>query len=202
MKLNQVVRTLFPSILAWWTNREVLKDEEQSLDEIVKSWEGRLKSVNTASLQHVVDDIYNTELHRKETMESKAASLFGAIGFAASILSIFVVFFDTSPVFLSLLLPLLHFIIAGLCSWMVGRVEEYHFFSTPGTFYGDLEAINDKSEKECKKYWIAQKLASTKINSKRLLVKSNWLSAAHQHFLLGIVFVIPMLALIIYLVIP
>jgi hypothetical protein len=199
MKGRAVVEFLLPSIVAWWRNRQLMREyKEKDPSKVAKSWEEKLKEGGTEDLQPIVDDVYDTEMQRKDALESKATSLFEGIGFAVSILSIAIVFIGQRLIFVLLLFPVFHFLIAGICSWNATRVAKYHFFTTSQDLENDLALTAGKPLEERRRYWIAQKLASTEMNSKLLLVKSNWLSAAYQHFVLGLLFIIPILAAMVY----
>lgn len=189
---------LFPSIVAWWVNRQLIKEyEKKDLDKVATSWEEKLKKFSVEALQRIVDDICNAEMQRKNTIESKVMSLFEGIGFAASILSVAILFNQQRIIFILLLLPMTNFIIAGICSWSVARVAKYHVFTTLHDFDYDLSQTAGHSSEDCKRYWIAKRLASTERNTNLLLAKSNLLSAAYQHFFLGLLFIIPILVLLI-----
>jgi len=199
MRKRTVLEFLFPSIVAYNTNKRLKKESaEINFNKLSSKWERVLAQRKAECLERVVDNLYDAEMRRKEIIESKALSLFEGIAFTVSLLSVALVFIGQRLISVILLLPMFHFIMSALCSWNVSRVAEHYFFTTLNGFEQDLKATSNLVETECKRYWMTQKLACTGINNGILITKSNWLSAAYQHFVLGILFVIPILVAMTY----
>lgn len=196
MKKTRLVEYLLPSLVAWFTNRKIREESKK------KNWDGlsdywkQTVTEETHSFENAVDDLYHSEMQRKETIESKAASLFEAIGFAVSLVSIAILFTEKRTVLILLVFPLVNFILAGICSWHATKIGEF-FLPTLEGIKENLGLTKRKSENESKLHWIIEKLVSTEMNGPFILVKSNWLAAAYQHFMLGILSIIIFFAIII-----
>jgi hypothetical protein len=186
MKKTKLIEHLFPFLVAWSTNRRIKEQtKEKKWDTLFNYWKKTINVKETHSLEKAVDDLYRSEIQRKETIESKAASLFEAIGFAASLVSIAIVLAEKSSLLILSVLPLVNFILAGICSWHATKIGEF-FLPTLEGIRENLELTKTKQEKESKIHWMIEKLVSTEMNCPFILIRSNWLAAAYQHFLLGI----------------
>lgn len=183
-------------MIAWLTNRKIHKTSQKTRKVIARQWKVILNKVEIDQLKSIINDVYSSEMDRKNTIESKATSLFEGIGFAASLLSIAIVFTGQQSLSLLLFLPMIHFIVAGICSWHVTKVGKYHMVTLPG-IKDDLESLQ-QSTSNYENHWTIEKLTYVEMNTPSLLIKSNWLSAAHQHFLLGLLLIIPILLVVAY----
>jgi hypothetical protein len=193
MKGNRLIEYFFPSMTAWDTNRKIHEElEKKNVANLTNYWKKTIGAHVTEIKQHAADDVFETEIQRKQTIESKAASLFEAIGFAVSLVSIVIAFGDKNPFLLFSLLPLVNFVLAGICSWQATKIGKF-YLPTLDTM---KENCSIKQEKQSKIHWMTEKLVNTEMNTLPILMKSNWLSAASQHFLLGIVSTIIFLAIV------
>jgi nitrate reductase gamma subunit len=95
------------------------------------------------------------------------------------------------------MLPLANFILAGICSWHATKIGEF-FLPTIEGLKENLELIDKKQEKESEIHWMTEKLVGSEMNCPFILMKSNWLAAAYQHFLLGILLIVIFFAIIIF----
>jgi hypothetical protein len=77
MKGNGIKQALFPSIIAWERNHEIMSNYKKKKWATTETeWNKKLKNHDAKLLQSIVDDVYGSELIRKDTIESKATSLF------------------------------------------------------------------------------------------------------------------------------
>lgn len=198
MKKIRLIEYLLPSVVAWFTNRTIRERyKKKNWDSLSNYWKQTLTAKEIYSLEKIVDDLYHSEMQRKETIESKAASLFEAIGFAASLVSIAIVFIDKRTASIFLVLPMANFILAGICSWHATKIGEY-FLPTLEGIKENIKLVKKKPKDEPKIQWIIEKLVITEMNSPFILMKSNWLAASYQHFLLGILSTILIFPIIIF----
>jgi hypothetical protein len=198
MKKTKLIEHLFPFLVAWSTNRRIKEQtKEKKWDTLFNYWKKIINAKETHSFEKAVDDLYRSEIQRKEAIESKAASLFEAIGFAVSLVSIAIVFAEKSPLLILSMLPLANFILAGICSWHATKIGEF-FLPTIEGLKENLELIDKKQEKESEIHWMTEKLVGSEMNCPFILMKSNWLAAAYQHFLLGILLIVIFFAIIIF----
>ena len=197
MKKIRLIEYLLPSVVAWSTNRKIREEhKKENWDSLSNYWKQTLTAKEIYPLEKIVDDLYHSEIQRKETIESKATSLFEAIGFAASLVSIAIVFIEKTIALVLLLFPLVSFILAGICLWHTTIIGEFFLLTLDG-IKEDLELVKKKPKEERELHWIIEKLVSTEMNSPSILIKSNWLTASYHHFLLGILSIIPIFAVII-----
>lgn len=197
MKKTKLIEYLFPSVIAWFTNRRIReKSKKRDWDDLSNYWKQRLTAKEVHCVENAADDLYHSEIQRKETIESKAASLFEAIGFAVSLVAIPILFMEERTALILLVLPMVNFILAGICSWHATKIGEFYLPTLQG-IKENIESVKRKPESESKIHWTIEKLVSTEMNCPFILMKSNWLAAAHQHFLLGILSVITVFAIII-----
>jgi len=198
MKKTKLIEHLFPFLVAWSTNRRIKEQtKEKKWDTLFNYWKKIINAKETHSFEKAVDDLYRSEIQRKEAIESKAASLFEAIGFAVSLVSIAIVFAEKSPLLILSMLSLANFILAGICSWHATKIGEF-FLPTIEGLKENLELIDKKQEKESEIHWMTEKLVGSEMNCPFILMKSNWLAAAYQHFLLGILLIVIFFAIIIF----
>lgn len=197
MKRIRFIKYLLPSLVAWLTNRKIREEfKEKNWDSLSGYWKQTIAAEETHSLENAVNDLYVSEMQRKETIESKAASLFDAIGFAVSLVCVAVLFTEKRTILILLVIPLANFVLVAICSWYATKIGEF--------FLPTLEGIKEhlklakKGSNEPKLHWIIEKLVSAEMNSPFILIKSNWLAAAYQHFLLGILSIIIFFAIIIF----
>ena len=196
-KISSLISRLLPYVVAWITNRRIREENKEKNWECLSNyWKQTLAAKEVSSLEKIADDVYHSEIRRKETIESKAASLFEAIAFAVSLVSIAIVFIEKTAALILLLFPLVNFILAGICSWHATKIGEFFLLTLQG-IKEDIESIGKKPGNESKTHWIIEKLVDTEMNSPLILIKSNWLVAAYQHFLLGILSIIPIFVLIV-----
>lgn len=196
MKRIRLIEYLFPSLVAWLANRRIREEfKKKNWDSLSDYWKKTITAEETHYLENAVNDLYVSEMQRKETIESKAASLFEAIGFAVSLVSIAVLFTEKRTVLILLVIPLVNFILAAICSWHATKIGEF-FLPTLEGIKENLE-LAKKKPNESKLHWIIEKLVGTEMNCPFILIKSNWLAAAYQHFLLGILSIIIFFAIII-----
>jgi uncharacterized membrane protein len=193
MKGSRLVEWFFPSLKAWDTNRKIYEElKKKDVVNLRSDWKRTIGTQVTKTKLDAADELFETEIQRKQTIESKAASLFEAIGFAVSLLSIVIAFGDKTSFLLFSLLPLANFVLAGVCSWHATKIGKFYL----PTLETMRDNCNTKQEKQSKVNWITEKLANTEMNTLPILMKSNWLSAASQHFLLGIISTIIFLAIV------
>lgn len=194
---SSLIKLLLPYVVAWVTNRKIREqNKEKSWEGLSNYWKQTLATKEVSSLEKIADDVYHSEIQRKETIESKAASLFEAIAFAVSLVSIAIVFIEKTTALILLLFPLVNFILTGICSWHATKVGVFFSLTLQG-IKEDIESIEKKPRNEPKIHWTIEKLVDTEMNFPLILTKSNWLVAAHQHFLLGILSIIPIFVIII-----
>jgi hydrogenase maturation factor HypF (carbamoyltransferase family) len=194
MKKTKIIEYLLPSLIAWSTNRRIREQAKRNeWNTLFDHWKKTINTKKTHSFEKAVDDVYQSEMQRKGTVESKAASMFEAIGFAVSLVSVAVVFAEKNPLLVVAVLPLVNFILAGICSWHATKIGEF-FLPTLESIRENLEQVETKQ----RKHWIIEKLVDTEMNSPFILIKSNWLAAAYQHFLLGILLIIMFFVVIIF----
>lgn len=190
MKKNRFLEYFLPSIVAWFTNRRIREGiKKKDWDDLSDHWKQTITAAEAHSIENAVGDLYQSEIQRKEAIESKAASLFEAIGFAVSLVSVATVFGQRKIVLILLVFPLANFILAGICCWHATKIGEFFVHTLEG-IKENLRLTKKKSESESKRYWIIEKLVSTEMNCPIILMKSNWLAAAYQHFLLGILSIV------------
>jgi len=195
---NRLIRYLLPSVVAWVTNRKVReKSKKKDWDVLSNNWKQVVTAKEMNSLANIVNDLYYSEMQRKQTIESKASSLFEAIGFAVSLVSIAIVFIAKGTALILLVFPLVNFILAGICSWHATKIGEF-FLPTLEGIKEDLKSFEKKSESEIKLHCIIEKLVNIEMNCPFILMKSNWLAAGYQHFLLGILSIIIIFVIFIF----
>lgn len=193
MNIKGIVELLFPCFMAWSTNRKIKKRLVENTWEIIfDKWEKRIDAKEMKLFKKTVNDLYQSEIRRKETIESKASSLFEAMGFVVALVSIAVIFADKSSLLIISLLPIANLILSGICSWHATKIGEF-FLPTLESVEENLGLTQDKLITRS----VAEKLADIEMNSPIILIKSNWLSAAYQHFLYGILLLIMFFAIII-----
>lgn len=195
---NTLTRHLLPYVVAWDANRRIREENKEKNRECLSNyWKQTLEAKEVSSLEKIADDVYHSEIQRKEMIESKAASLFEAIAFAVSLVSIAIVFIEKTTALILLLFPLVNFLLTGICSWHATKIGEFFLLTLQG-IKEDIESpIEKKPRNESETHWTIEKLVDTEMNSPFILIKSNWLVAAYQHFLLGILSIIPIFVLII-----
>lgn len=197
MKLSKLIEYLLPSLVAWFTNRRIREEsEKKSWEESSDYWKEIITIEKMRYLEKAVNDLYLSETQRKETIESKAASLFEAIGFAVSLVSVAVLFIEKEIASIIFVIPLGNFILAAICSWKATKIGEF-FLPTLDGIKENLTLTN-KEKNEPRLQWVIEKLVSIEMNCPIILIKSNWLAAAYQHFLLGIVSIILFFGIIIF----
>lgn len=193
MKIPRFVKFLFPCLVAWSTNRRIKNQSQQvRWKTLFDKWEKRIDVKKIKIVEKIVNDLYQSEIRRKEAIESKATSLFGAVGFAISLVSAAIIFANKTPLLIISLFSIVNFILSGICSWHATKLGE---FSLP-----TLESVEENlglAEEKMKTYTVVEKLADVEMNFPLILIKSNWLFAAYQHFLFGILLLIGFLAIII-----
>jgi len=197
---SSLIKLLLPYVVAWVTNRKIREEnKEKNWEGLSNYWKQTLAAKEVSSLEKIADDVYHSEIQRKETIESKAASMFEAIAFAVSLVSIAIVFIEKTKTtaLILLLFPLVNFILAGICSWHATKIGEF-FLPTLEGIKEDLELFEKKPESETKMHWIIEKLVNTEMNCPFILIKSNWLAAAYQHFSLGILSIIIIFVIFIF----
>jgi hypothetical protein len=190
MKIGRLIEYLLPYLVAWFTNRKIGKKfNKKNWESLSDYWKQAITGERIHTLEKAVEDLYHSETERRETIESKAASLFEAIGFAVSLVSIAILFAEKRTLLALLLFPLVNFILAGICSWHATKIGEF-FLPTLEGIKENIELAKKKQKDNSKSHWIIEKLVSTEMNYPFILIKSNWLAAAHQHFMLGMLLVI------------
>jgi len=193
MNIKRIIKPLCSCFIAWSTNRRIKKQiEAKQWEDLFNEWEKRIAPTGAQSMdwkkmklvEKAVDDLYQSEIKRREIIESKATSLFEAMGFAVALISVAITFAEKSPLLIISLLPIANLILSGICSWNATKIGEF--------FLPTLQSVKDNLELAKEKLItrpIAEKLADIEINSPILLIKSNWLFAAYQHFLIGILLI-------------
>jgi hypothetical protein len=175
------------------TNRRIKRQlKENEWEVLFDKWEKRIDVKKVKQVEKTVDDLYQSEIRRKETIESKATSLFEAMGFAVALVSIAVIFADKSPLLIISLLPIANLVLSGICSWHATEIGEF--------FLPTLESVKENlglAEEKLMIRSVVEKLVDIEMNSPIMLIKSNWLSAAYQHFLFGILLLIMFFGIII-----
>lgn len=186
MKKIRLGERLFPSVVAWLTNRRIREEyDEKEWDSLWDYWKRTTNMQKMPFLENAANDLYDLEMQRKETVESKAASLFEAIGFAVSLISIAIVIFEKGTALVLFVFPLINFILAGISSWHATKIGEFSLLTLNG-LKEELDLTKEKTGNNSKTHWMIEKLVNTEMNRPLILMKSNWLAAAYQHFLLGI----------------
>ena len=201
MNIKRIVEPLCPCFIAWWINRRIKEQNEtKQWDDVFGKWEIKITSTGVQSMdwkkmelvEKAVDDFYQLEIKRREIIESKATSLFEAMGFAVALVSVVIMFAEKSPLLMISLLPIANLVLSGICSLNATKIGKF--------FLPTLESVKDNVELAKEKLMtrlIAEKLADIEMNSPILLIKSNWLFAAYQHFLIGILLIVIFFAIII-----
>lgn len=186
---SKLLKYVLPSLVAWSTNREINRQAKNNdWRRLSESWTEIIDVKRISSLSEAVDNLYESEMRRKDTIESKATSLFEAIGFAASLVSIAIVFAERSPILFLSLIPLANLVLSGICSWHAIRLGQFYLPTLEG-IKANLESPRIKQDAELKMRLITEKLVDTEMNTPTILMKSNWFTAALQHFLLGILLI-------------
>jgi len=189
---KRFIEWFFAFIIAFQTNHKISEQSKEDKWGVkYKNWATKIDAEKNVDFEKLANDVYAFELQRKDTIESKASALFDAIGFAVALVSIpsAILINGLGCVqFIFLVLSLFNLVVGGICSLLVTKIGQFHMITVDGI----MEEIKNKenlgkSEKE--NLVTINKIVSTEMNFPLLLKKTNLLSAAQQHFLLGIVFV-------------
>lgn len=184
-----------------WPPLEVRKANrvlDQAIDSNVQGYEGMvdrfLQRIAAAEAPELViaeiERVEESELRRRELLESKASSLLAALGILVSLILLVPAIFErprtVSPyvaISLSILVTIavLHLLAAVYHAVLVSRVGALYLPSI-GSVDALLKAGGDQT-----RYAAAQKYANARMNEPILTIKSNHLSMAQKMFLRGIV---------------
>lgn len=196
----KIIEKVWPPVSVWDINRNLQKEVEKFREnkdncysKLLQGWFSKIvkkKGVNAQFIGEKADEVYNAEINRREILERKASSLRNALGLAVALITV---------------VPIIAGRDLGLQSWVAGvviillGVAIFHLLSSgyyatlvlkvAPLFITTTESITDviSSAKNARINWAAEKLASTEINYKATLIKSNYLSVSQSLFLRGLV---------------
>lgn len=201
MNRYEIMETLFPWKVALTENSKIMSDyKKKSWVSTEAAWSKKFNAYDGERLHRIVNDVYDSEFSRKDTIESKATSLFEGFGVIAAVLSIVLVFGQNPVLLVLLLLPIGSLLLGAICAWRATVVGEYNYFTTLSTLDADLSKTCTMNENENARYWAIQKIICVEKNSSLLLMKSNWLSAAYYQLLWGLALIIPPLVILLMMV--
>lgn len=181
---------LFPIFDTWKTNSEITRQHNKiKWNDLYNNHVHQLKTAQKVDFEKMADDLYSFEIQRKETIESKASALFDAIGFALTILSVSGIIFSKNNIaqWILLMLPLLFLILAGICSWKALNIKAFYLINRNTL---DMIIKQNPSKKQGNRIYAIEKSMCAEMNQPLLLKKSNWVSAAQQQFIIGLLFVV------------
>lgn len=137
-------------------------------------------------------EIEEAEIRRKNTLESKASTLLGALGVSVTLLSVILaVIGNVSLLPVTFAIPLavmfglaaVHLIVAAYYAVAVAKVVDW-YVDTPAAVEDRLAAETLFEARD-----IAEGFAVTEMNLPRMWLKSNYLSVAQSLFMRGIVLI-------------
>lgn len=189
---------LFPLVSALAANRLISidqKKESNARDERIQNTIHEIEKHELDSLQKMLDDVYNTELQRKSSMEVKGSALIGAAAIAVSVISISLgVYNGDSISFLSseilgnaariiLAYAVIHLITAGISTLPVFETYPYYLPTASRV----RNAMSEQNKGKEMLHWIAEKLVGIELNERMIQKLNNWVSAAGRHFVHGLI---------------
>ncbi len=204
-KIKTFIYFLFPPLEAYIANKIIKKEEnikrnKKAAKDISTAFFNKTTKKNyTPSFLSQVDNLENSEIHRREIIESKAIALLGSLGVTIAILSFIIAYvieddwkftlnLTSISIYPSLilgffLLAIIHLIISVWFSLKVIIIEEINLISP--------EKINFFLNNYSKNYnekLLSEKLRYVKLNELKILIKGNWLYVSQVLFRRGIIF--------------
>jgi len=167
-----------------------LEDYQASID---KWLEIIGEKVSDPLLVGETESIERAETQRKEAIEAKASSLTAALGISITLLVLVPAIMGKGwglpipvawVVALTLILAVVHFLVAAYYALRVSKVAAFFVTSTE-TMKTLLKKQDDQMDQA---RILATKLANTEMNIPTLIVKTNCLAVAQTLFLRGIIF--------------
>lgn len=194
MRLKAILFWLFPPYEVFVANRAIDDLENgDSHNSVQAELAGVLQTcTDYTKLEELADQLAESELNRKDTIENKASSFTSSIGIMISIVVIVptlyasdwnISFFWATLIVFSYAIGVLCLLIAEYYAIMVRRTEA---FIVPSA-YSLMEDI--KEGKFSGKQYIISVIASTKWNQRVLLKKTNYLSVAEVLFPRGLILI-------------
>ena len=196
---TRFLQCFWPPALAYFTNRAIeLRRAQHGTKTLWAEIKQETQEVVTAisddaTITQFANEVAQSELKRKETIESKASIITQAAGLAVSIAALAPATLGkpwilssgwTLAALIVYCASLLHLIIGVYYATKARRVRDYTMPSADG-FVALLK--NSKSQ-NLKRDLIVQKIAESKWNEDALTIKGNFLSVSEDMFLRGLSF--------------
>lgn len=195
-RLYRLFGVLFPLVCTLAANKRISIDQKKESDarsERVQNTVNEIEKHELDFLQKMLDDVYNTELQRKNSMEVKGAALIGAAAIAVSVISISLVVYNSDNISLFttemlsnaariiLAYAVIHLITAGVSTLPV--FDTYPYYLPTATRVREISGQDKEKEKL---QWIAEKLVGIELNERMIAKLNNWISTAGRHFVHGL----------------
>ena len=196
-KVLWFLESIYPPIAAWRANSQLQKRMAKQLEDYQASIDKWLEiigeKVSDPLLVGETESIERAETQRKEAIEAKASSLTAALGISITLLVLVPAIMGKGwglpipvawVVALTLILAVVHFLVAAYYALRVSKVAAFFVTSTE-TMKTLLKKQDDQMDQA---RILATKLANTEMNIPTLIVKTNCLAVAQTLFLRGIIF--------------
>lgn len=196
-KVLWFLESIYPPIAAWRANSQLQKRMAKQLEDYQASIDKWLEiigeKVSDPLLVGETESIERAETQRKEAIEAKASSLTAALGISITLLVLVPAIMGKDwglpipvawVVALTLILAVVHFLVAAYYALRVSKVAAFFVTSTE-TMKTLLKKQDDQMDQA---RLLATKLENTEMNIPTLIVKTNCLAVAQTLFLRGIIF--------------
>lgn len=196
-KVLWFLESIYPPIAAWRANSQLQKRMAKQLEDYQASIDKWLEiigeKVSDPLLVGETESIERAETQRKEAIETKASSLTATLGISITLLVLVPAIMGKGwglpipvawVVALTLILAVVHFLVAAYYALRVSKVAAFFVTSTE-TMKTLLKKQDDQMDQA---RILATKLANTEMNIPTLIVKTNCLAVAQTLFLRGIIF--------------
>lgn len=178
IKVEKVNRSIFKEYELISKDSSIIKDKMALVE----------KNYDKEDVPRAIDELYNFEIQRKSTIESKATSLFGSAAIAVSVIALLVTFWEYTP-FDKLLISslaayiIINFILSAVYSFKILQLTMFNCLTTDNLIkFGDSNRIGIQL--------ILDKFRAIELNYRLILTKSNRLVASENHFMAGVVFLV------------
>jgi hypothetical protein len=194
--MSNILSILFPSLNAWLANMDI--EEKQTIKEknVTQELNERRKKLtpgkNEIAFCKMADDLHNFEVQRLNILARKGTSILAATGFVITLMLLTLTlkkdWFSSSYFsligFCIILVAVYYFGTSAICASASLRVSQFHQITVL-----DSQVITEKklqTQQEYNNEWALEKMSCVDTNYNILQIKTNWLDAAQESFLLGI----------------
>lgn len=207
--LKKIIAYIFPPYEAWIAKKYIedeknVKSNQENAEKISDTFFKKISSKTcSGSYLSQVDILEESEIHRKEILESKASTLLGILGVVIAIISFVItnieenwkITFSLSEIISndillypnliiwSFILAIFHLVLSIWYSLKVISVAEF-YITTPDL----IKNCISNYPKNFYEKLSSEKLKNIQLNQPKLRIKSNWLYVSQTLFRRGIIF--------------